>query len=70
MNISKDLNKLKNMKNRVQRRRYYRMNKQKITSLIESYRRWRDSLKLMIDHQEDKTATNPGSRFNVLRLIL
>lgn len=71
MNISKDLNKLKNRKNRVQRKRYYRMNKQKITSLIESYRRWQDSLKLMIDLQEDNRYRYADEKkFEMLSLVI
>lgn len=71
MNISKDLNKLKNRKNRVQRKRHYIKNKQKITSLIESYRRWQDSLKLMIDLQEDNRYRYADEKkFEMLGLVI
>ena len=71
MNNLKDLNKLKNRKSRVQRRRYYRINKQKITSLIESYRRWQDSLKLMIDLQEDNRYRYADEKkFEMLSLVI
>ena len=71
MNISKELNIVKNRKNRVQRRRYYRINKQKITSLIESYRRWQDSLRRMIDLQEDNRYRYADEKkFEMLSLVI
>ena len=71
MNISKDLNKLKNRKNRVQRKLHYRKNKQKITYLIESYRKWQDSLKLMIDLQEDNRYRYADEKkFEMLSLVI